>query len=168
MPQREARDSEVGAGASDPADEAAFLTTALKEIGLDLRPAMGGSTISSSITSSTPPPTSVWPRHSAQAVLRSPFYVLRSSFKSHLSRRLATNNAQRRTNHVKSLHGLEIPPHHHPPRSRPARGQSRQRHHHGAHRRSRPARHRAPSSPRSPASSPASAASPPSSRSTEK
>jgi len=30
------------AGASDPADEGAFLTTALKEIGLDLRPAMGG------------------------------------------------------------------------------------------------------------------------------
>jgi uncharacterized protein (TIGR03435 family) len=30
------------AGASDPADEGTFLTTALKEIGLDLRPAMGG------------------------------------------------------------------------------------------------------------------------------
>jgi uncharacterized protein (TIGR03435 family) len=29
-------------GASDPADEGSFLTTALKEIGLDLRPAMGG------------------------------------------------------------------------------------------------------------------------------
>ncbi len=50
----------------------------------------------------------------------------------------STNHADR----VKSLHGLENPPHHRPPRSRPARGQGRQRHHHRPHHRPRPARHR--------------------------
>ena len=42
---------------------------------------------------------------------------------------------------VESSHGLEIPPHHRPPRSRAARGQGRQRHHHRPHHRSCPARH---------------------------